>query len=141
MGEVQIFFSKNSLKNTSQVLSIYPDFIRLLKAKKPRQIIPIKAKDLCTLLDICDNYSLTRMGRLLRLLEKHGLAVRWNSSRPAKYALHDPIFLRIREICGLGEKGEEYCVETGCSLLGICPYWVVKNGGKTSRGEAVAEDG
>ncbi|MEM4684479.1 MAG: hypothetical protein QXW45_06905 [Thermosphaera sp.] len=131
MEEVQHIFYQNPLKN---ILQTYIHFIRLLKAKKPGQVIVVKAKDTCTLLDICDMESLINMGRLLKKLEEYGLAVRINDSRPPRYML-DGVFNKIREICRLDGKGEEFCIESGCSLLGICPYWKLRQRGETVESE------
>lgn len=131
MGGSPSCFSRNTLKSTKgasgQTLRAYPILVKLLKTKKPVRIgFIVKPRDICIVLGVCDKYSLTMMGRLLALLEKNNLAVSWNSSRPKRYLLHDPVFMYVREICRLDEKTDEFCIETGCSLLGICPYWVLK---------------
>ena len=115
-------------KNTSitaSIFNVYPLFVELLRVLPYRKHIVVKARDVCIHLKICDHYTLTSMGRLLRLLEKLGLAKRLNNTRPIHYLLDHDIFSKVKQFCRI-EKGEDFCIETGCSLLGICPYWRIK---------------
>ncbi len=115
-------------KNTSLItslLTVYPLFVKLLKTLPYEKYIVVKARDVCIRLKICDRYTLTSMGRLLSFLEKIGLAKRLNNTRPVHYLLDYEMFSRVREICEI-EGGEDFCIETGCSLLGVCPYWKIK---------------
>ncbi|MEM4976137.1 MAG: hypothetical protein QXT64_02305 [Desulfurococcaceae archaeon] len=134
MGEVQVVFSENSLKNASRrsesphargLLKVYPEFVELIKILPYRRTIVVKPRDLCIYMGICDHGKLTWIGILLSFLEKQGLAKRHNNSRPRRYRLSQQ-FTLIKQICRINEQDEDYCVETGCSLLGICPYWVLK---------------
>ena len=112
-------------KNTSYITSVlraYPVLVKLLRAKHG---FVVKARDICWYLGICDHYTITCLGRLLSLLSRMGLATRLNNSRPVHYALDPMVFLRYIEICRI-ERGEDYCIETGCSGLGICPYWQIR---------------
>lgn len=110
--------------DTSGLLKIYPVFVELIKTLPYSRIIVVKPRDLCIYMGICDHGKLTWIGKLLSFLEKQGLAKRYNNSRPRRYRLSKQ-FTLIKQICRI-EQGEDYCVESGCSLLGICPYWVLK---------------
>lgn len=114
-----VFVKPKNAGVITSVLSVYPILIRLLRVKGS---FVVKARDACGYLGICDHYTLTSLGRLLSLLSKIGLAKKLNNRRPIRYAL-DPIeFLKYLEICRI-ERGEDYCIETGCSGLAACPYW------------------
>ncbi|MEM1831058.1 MAG: hypothetical protein QXJ97_05955 [Desulfurococcaceae archaeon] len=115
--------SENS-SHISGLLKIYPLFVGLIKTLPNRRIIVVKPRDLCIYMGICDHGKLTWIGKLLSFLEKHGFAKRYNNSRPRRYRLNKQ-FILIKQICRI-EQGENYCIESDCSLLGLCPYWVLK---------------
>ncbi|NPA98026.1 MAG: hypothetical protein GXO43_01470 [Crenarchaeota archaeon] len=109
----------------SGLLRIYPLFVNLLRVLPSNGSIVVKPRDACIYLGICDHYTFTALGKLLSFFERIGLAKRLNNTRPKHYLLDHDMFSRVRTICKI-EKGEDYCIETGCSLLGICPYWAIK---------------
>ncbi len=131
MGCVQVSLVKyrfGSDKNASyitSILDVYPVFVELLRVLPYRKSIVVKARDVCVYLGRCDHYTITSMGKLLSFLEKLGLAIKLNNSRPIHYVLDREMFSRIKMFCMI-DRSEDYCVEHGCSLLGICPYWLIK---------------
>lgn len=129
-----VFKDKNASYYAS-LLSAYPLLVELLRVLPYERNIVVKARDICIYLGKCDHYSLTSMGRLLSFLEKTGLAKRLNNSRPIHYLLDHDLFTRIKLFCRV-ERGEDYCIESGCSLVGVCPYWKIKDSVKgVSRGD------
>ena len=85
----------------------------------------VRPKDLTTFLGIGDIGTLTRFGKVLALVERAGLAVRWNRSRPGRYSLvPKDLWKRYAEVCG---RARFNCKEDGspCGLIGTCPYWRV----------------
>ncbi len=132
MGSVQVslvkygFVMDKNASYTTSLLSVYPLLVRLLHVLPYEKHIVVKARDVCIYLGVCDHYTLTSMGRLLSFLEKIGLAKRLNNTRPIHYLLDHDMFSRVKMICEI-ERGEDYCIETGCSLLGNCPYWLIKS--------------
>ncbi len=103
--------------------------VKLLRVKPGNHGFIVKPNDIRIYLGISDHHSLTTMGRFLSKLAKHGLAKRLNNSRPIHYALDPLVFLEVLDKCR-EDKIPDYCISSGCSLLGICPYWKVKKYGK-----------
>ncbi len=113
------------LKNssyTTRVFNAYPILIELLRRKG---VFEVRARDACIYLGLCSHYILTSLGCLLNLLSRLGLAEKHNRSRPIRYTVDRLVFSRYLWLCRI-DRGEDYCIESGCSGLGICPYWRIK---------------
>jgi len=118
-------YGARGVKNASlasRLLYAYPILIRLLRVKGSFEV---KARDTCRYLGICDHYTITCVGRLLSFLTRIGLAKRLNGRRPVKYVVDPLVFSRYLWLCRI-DRGEDYCSDKGCSGLGICPYWRIK---------------
>ena len=97
----------------------------ILDIVEVKRSLKVRPKDLEVYYGIHDRGTLTRFGKALALIERAGLAVRWNRNRPARYSLvPKPLWKRYVEVCG---RARFNCKEDGspCSLIGICPYWRV----------------
>ena len=95
------------------------------------EIIQIKRKlrisvsDITLLLGLYDNIHRTRFGILLNDLCDVGLAERVRNTKPKKYRLKPTeLWLKFVSICDFKCESDSSI----CSLSGICPYWVLKNG-------------
>ncbi|MCD6488029.1 MAG: hypothetical protein J7K21_02270 [Desulfurococcales archaeon] len=118
----------SGLKNAgyaARVLRAYPVLIMLLRRLPAYNTFVVKPRDACRYLGLCSHHILTSLGLLLSVLSRMGLATRLNNSRPVHYALDPMVFLRYLDTCRI-ERGEDYCIDTGCSGLGVCPYWRLK---------------
>jgi len=113
-------FKNASLAN--RLLYAYPILVMLLRVKGSFEL---RARDTCRYLGICDHYTITCVGCLLSFLARLGLAKRLNGRRPVKYVVDPLVFSRYLWLCRI-DRGEDYCSDKGCSGLGICPYWRIK---------------
>ena len=113
-------FKNASLAN--RLLYAYPILVMLLRVKGSFEL---RARDTCRYLGICDHYTITCVGCLLSFLASLGLAERLNGRRPIRYVVKPLVFSRYLWLCRI-DRGEDYCIDTGCSGLGICPYWRIK---------------
>jgi len=94
----------------------------IVEAKRSLKVRP---RDLEVYFGISDRAVLTRFGKVLALIERAGLAVRWNRNRPARYSLvPKDLWRRYVEVCSR----VRFRCESGssiCGLVGVCPYWRV----------------
>ena len=87
---------------------------------KPRDLAYVFGYDL-------NDRNLILMGKVLSKLEKFGLAVRWNNRRPLRYTLIPKgLWLRFADIEARQGFSFNCNEEMPCSLVGICPYWVLR---------------
>ena len=107
---------KNATVNNRMVDNVYPLLISILRAKK---CSVVKARDLKLVLNTCDHWLLTQLGKLLLLLVRLGYAIKLNNARPVKYRLiPKDLWQWIARNCNF------QCLNgrITCSLLDICPY-------------------
>ncbi|MEM2197058.1 MAG: hypothetical protein QW290_08260 [Sulfolobales archaeon] len=88
---------------------------------KPRDLVYVFGYD-------PEDHALVLLGKVLSKLEKVGLAVRWNNQRPRRYSLK-PKQLWLRFVDLESRQGFSFECDSGdslCSLVGVCPYWVLR---------------
>ena len=80
------------------------------------------------LIGLYKSVHLTRFGILLNKLSEVGLAKRVNNYKPRKYRLEpQQLWENFINICDFKCNSDS----TLCSLISVCPYWVLKNGYRT----------
>lgn len=98
----------------------------LLKLVLAKGKLCIKPRDLALVLGYdLEDPALSVLGRTLAALERVGLAVRHNSSRPRRYTLRPKrLWKRFIEV-ELAQGMAFQCVteSSSCPLLGLCPAW------------------
>ncbi len=111
-------------------IDIEAAFNDLIEVTLSKGTLYVKARDLALYCGIEDHGRITRLGSLLALLARLGLAVKHNRRRPTRYSLiPQDMWWMFIDICGFLEHGQRYrCTTDGsvCGLAGICPYWKVR---------------
>jgi len=106
-------------KHIREYLNYLIEIVRL-KGK-----LKVCVRDIIYFIGLYEPIHLTRFGILLNKLSELGLAKRLTDYKPRKYRLEpQQLWLRYVEICDFRCNSDS----TLCSLAGICPYWVLKNG-------------
>ena len=101
----------------------------LLELVVAKRRLYVKAKDLVHVFGYDPkDHALVLLGKVLSSLSRRGLAIRWNNVRPLRYTL-TPRTLWMRFIEVESRQGFSFECDSGdtvCSLVGICPYWVLR---------------
>jgi len=107
---------------TSKHLSEYLSYlITVVRIKKKLKVC---VRDIY-LLGLDRKIDITRFGILLNRLYELGLAKKIKNSRPRKYRLEpQQLWIKFVDVCDFRCNSDS----TLCSLIGVCPYWVLKNG-------------
>jgi hypothetical protein len=105
----------------------------------------VKARDYVLLFgyDSDAHYKMTLLGRLLSRLAELGLAKRHNGSKPLRYTLQ-PKWRWMEFVKRCGNSRQRFRCEseaTACGIIGLCPYWVLKQTHLEKKGGSSDVDG